>query len=204
MQDMVINFLNQYGYFGIGFLMALENVFPPIPSEVILTFGGFMTTYSEMQPIFVILSATIGSVCGALILYLVGYLIPVQSLKNMLDGKVGQTFHLSHNDLSKAAAWFADKGQWAVFLCRFVPIVRSLISIPAGTAHMNMGTFLLLTTIGTAIWNTVLVFFGAFAGDSWVTIVKYMDTYTILAIVLMGIVFLAILYRFYKRRFKSN
>jgi membrane protein DedA with SNARE-associated domain len=204
MQDVVISLLNQFGYFGIGLLMAIENVFPPIPSEVILTFSGFLTTISSLQPFLVIISATIGSVVGALILYYIGFLIPVQSLKSALSGKIGQRMHLKSSDLSKAGLWFVEKGNLAVFLCRFVPIVRSLISIPAGTAHMNLGTFLFLTAAGTAIWNTLLVCLGSFAGASWETIVGYMNVYSIIAVVLIGMVFLAIAYRIYTRRFKHS
>lgn len=204
MQDVVISLLNQFGYFGIGLLMAIENVFPPIPSEVILTFGGFLTTISELQPYLVIASATIGSIVGALILYYIGYLIPVQSLKSAVSGKTGQWLHLKSSDLSKAGVWFAEKGNLAVFLCRFIPIVRSLISIPAGTAHMKLGTFLFLTAAGTAIWNTLLVSLGAFAGASWGTIVQFMNVYATIAVVLMGITCLAIAYRIYTHRFKQS
>lgn len=204
MQEFIIGFLNQHGYFGVGLLMAIENIFPPIPSEIILTFSGFMTTQSSMKIWGVILSATIGSLVGALLLYLIGKMVPIEYLKKLLDGKVGQSLRLRPNDIRKAGGWFAKRGNITVFFCRFVPIVRSLISIPAGTANMNLGMFLLLTTLGTAMWNTLLVWLGVFAGESWGKIVSIVGVYSTFAIAVMGIVVLFFMVIFFKRRFKKN
>ncbi|MDD3063839.1 MAG: DedA family protein [Massilibacteroides sp.] len=204
MQEFIIGFLNQHGYFGVGLLMAIENIFPPIPSEIILTFSGFMTTKSSMKIWGVILSATIGSLVGALLLYLIGKMVPIEYLKKLLDGKVGQSLRLRPNDIRKAGGWFAKRGNITVFFCRFVPIVRSLISIPAGTANMNLGMFLLLTTLGTAMWNTLLVWLGVFAGESWGKIVSIVGVYSTFAIAVMGIVVLFFMVIFFKRRFKKN
>ncbi len=204
MQDFVIEIMNQFGYLGIGVLIAIENIFPPIPSEVILTFGGFMTTYSNMNVWMVILSSTVGAVIGALILYSIGRLVTPEHLKNLVSGKVGKALHLQTSDISKAGKWFVRKGNLAVFFCRFVPIVRSLISIPAGTAKMNLGAFLVLTTLGTAIWNTVLVWLGVFAGKSWERIVQYMNTYSIIALVVMGLIVFILAIIFYKKQLKRE
>lgn len=204
MQEFIIGFLNQHGYFGVGLFMAIENIFPPIPSEIILTFSGFMTTQSSMKIWGVILSATIGSLVGALLLYLIGKMVPIEYLKKLLDGKVGQSLRLRPNDIRKAGGWFAKRGNITVFFCRFVPIVRSLISIPAGTANMNLGMFLLLTTLGTAMWNTLLVWLGVFAGESWGKIVSIVGVYSTFAIAVMGIVVLFFMVIFFKRRFKKN
>lgn len=204
MQDFVIEIMNQFGYLGIGVLIAIENIFPPIPSEVILTFGGFMTTYSDMNVWIVILSSTVGAVIGALILYSIGRLVTPEHLKNLVSGKVGKALHLQTSDISKAGKWFLQKGNLAVFFCRFVPIVRSLISIPAGTAKMNLGVFLVLTTLGTTIWNTVLVWLGVFAGKSWEKIVQYMNTYSIIALVVMGLIVFILAIIFYKKHLKRE
>ncbi len=204
MQDFVINFLNQYGYFGIGFLLALETVFPPIPSEIVLTFGGFATTYSEMNIWMVILSATIGSVIGAIILYFIGRLIFIEYSHKEHNGRISELLHLKPGDIAKAERWFEKRGYLAVFLCRFVPIARSLISIPAGTANMKFGMFLLLTTIGTAIWNTILVWLGALAGASWENIVRDMGAYSITAVVIMGVLTVVFAIKFYLSRIKGN
>lgn len=204
MQAFIIGFLNQFGYFGVAFLIAVDNIFPPIPSELILTFSGFMTTYSTMRVWPVILSATIGSVIGALVLYFIGRLITPEYLIKIFSGKTGKILHLKPTDISKAAIWFEKKGNLAVFVCRFIPILRSLISIPAGAAKMKLGTFLYLTAIGSAIWNTVLVWLGVFAGESWVSIVQYMNIYTVITLAVLGLLFLTLVFIFYKKRLKTT
>lgn len=203
MHDLIIETINQLGYWGVGILIVLENIILLIPSEVVLVFGGFMTTYSNLNVWIVIIFATIGSVIGAMILYSCGRFITPEYLEKLLSGKIGQVLHLQPNDINKAGSWFARQGNSTVFFCRFIPIIRCLISVPAGTARMNLGVFLVLTTIGTAIWNTVLVWLGVFAGESWHTIVHYMDTYSTIALVVTGIiVFMAIYY--YKQRSKRK
>lgn len=186
MQDWIIGIINQYGYFGIALLIAVENIFPPIPSEVILTFSGFMTTVTDLKIWGVVLSATIGSVLGAVVLYSVGRLMSPQRLERLLGGKLGRVLHLKREDVRHAGAWFARRGKFTVFFCRFIPVVRSLISIPAGMAKMRMGMFLLLTALGTLLWNVVLVYLGAFFGSSWETVVRYVDTYSMAAIAVVA------------------
>lgn len=178
MQNIIIEIMDQFGYVGIAVLIAIENIFPPIPSEVILTFGGFMTTYSTMSIWLVVLAATAGSLAGAVILYSVGYMVNPERLAKLLSGKVGKMLKLKPDDIFSAQSWFNSKGNLTVFFCRFIPIIRSLISIPAGMAKMPLGKFLLMTTAGTTIWNIVLVGFGAFAGASWGRVVAYMGTYS--------------------------
>ena len=148
--------MSQFGYFGVFLLIMIENVFPPIPSEVILTFGGFMTTYSDMTRVGVIIAATAGSVIGAMILYSIGLFLDVARLEKIVD-RWGGVLRLTRKDIHKADAWFDKYGPWTVLLCRLVPLIRSLISIPAGMSNMNFPLFILLTTIGSLIWNTALV-----------------------------------------------
>ena len=195
MENWITEVMNTYGYIGILLLIALENIFPPIPSEVILTFGGFMTTTSNMSIIGVIVVSTIGSVVGAIVLYGIGLLIDVNRLEKIVD-KWGHILRLTSKDIDKANAWFHKFGVWAVFLGRLVPLVRSLISIPAGMAHMNFGIFLLFTTVGSLIWNSVLVSVGAAVGASWSTIVGYMDTYSNIVLLLLVVFFVLFLFFF--------
>ena len=204
MQAVIIGFINQFGYFGVTFLITVENIFPPIPSELILTFSGFMTTHSNMKVWLVILAATLGSVIGALVLYFIGRLITPEYLKKIFSGKTGKVLHLKPTDISKAAIWFEKKGNLAVFVCRFIPILRSLISIPAGVAKMKLTTFLYLTAIGTAIWNTVLVWLGVFAGESWGSIVQYMNIYSVITLAVLGLIILIFIFAFYKKRLKNG
>ena len=203
MQEIIIEIVNNFGYIGIIVLIAVENIFPPIPSEVIFTFSGFLTTYTGLNVWGVILAATIGAVVGAIVLYYVGRLLTNEKLMNVLDGRVGKILHFNKEDVRGALDWFNRKGKRSVFFCRCVPIMRSMISIPAGMARMNMGTFMLMTVIGTIIWNTILVYLGAFAGASWGLVTKYVDVYknwviAVLAFIIL-IVFLIIRSRKRKR-----
>ncbi|MGI9953086.1 DedA family protein [Moorellaceae bacterium AZ2] len=181
MQDIILAIINQYGYIGVFLLITLENLFPPIPSEVILTFGGFMTTFSNMRVWGVILSATLGSVFGAVVLYSLGRVLNIYRLEHLFGSKWGRMMGLRSEDVRKAEKWFIQYGSKAVFLCRFVPIVRTLISIPAGISGMKLEVFLPLTTLGTLIWNTVLVYLGRLAGNAWETIAMYLNLYSMLA-----------------------
>ncbi|WP_068785414.1 DedA family protein [Paenibacillus phocaensis] len=194
--------MEQFGYFGVFLLIALENVFPPIPSEVILTFGGFMTTYTSLTPIGVIVYSTLGSVFGAVILYGIGYLVNVDRLEGWVE-RYGRFLRLKKEDIRRADAWFDRYGYWTVLFCRMVPLIRSLISIPAGMSKMKFGLFLLFTTIGTLIWNVALVLLGAAVGGSWEEIVAFMDVYSHIAyaVIALGVLFAGVLWL---RRRKSG
>ncbi|WP_326974755.1 DedA family protein [Caproicibacter sp. BJN0012] len=179
--------MNQYGYVGIALLIAVENIFPPIPSELILTFGGFMTTYTSMSLWAVTLSATVGSVVGAIVLYGVGRLLPAEKLDRFLGSRWGHLLGLKEGDLKRADNWFNQRGASTVFFCRFIPLVRSLISVPAGLARMHGGRFLFYTAVGSAIWNVILVTLGAFAGAGWERISQSVNLYSYAALALMTV-----------------
>ncbi|WP_353463357.1 DedA family protein [Mammaliicoccus sciuri] len=189
MESWITSVMEQFGYFGIALLILLENVFPPIPSEVILTFGGFMTTKSDLTVLGVVAASTIGSVGGAVILYWIGRILNVERIERIIE-KWGKYLRLTKEDVRKADAWFDKYGPWTVFFCRFIPLIRSLISVPAGMSGMNQWLFLVLTTIGTLIWNLVLVMVGAKVGDNWHQIVNYMDVYShfMYAVIAIGII----------------
>ena len=204
MEQWIIQMMEEFGYFGVAFLIALENIFPPIPSEIILTFGGFMTTYTSLNVWLVILMATIGSVLGGTVLYGIGRILDAEKLERILSGRIGKILRLKPQDVQRAQNWFARKGNITVFFCRFIPIVRSLISIPAGMMKMKIGSFLLLTTLGTAIWNTVLVWLGVFAGASWEKIVNYLGVYSeaALIVLIIGAILFAVF--FFNHRVKKK
>lgn len=191
--------MNQFGYVGIALLIAVENIFPPIPSELILTFGGFMTTYSSMNIWLVTLSATIGSVAGAVILYGFGRLLSPERLEWFID-RWGRILRLKKQDVKRAESWFLRRGSSTIFFCRFIPIVRSLISIPAGMSHMRMGKFLLYTTLGTVIWNAVLVRLGAFAGAGWESIANYINVYSYIACAVLAAAGIGFIMWFMRKR----
>ncbi|MGE7764987.1 DedA family protein [Peribacillus sp. NPDC096540] len=197
MENWITEFMDNFGYVGIFLLIALENIFPPIPSEVILTFGGFMTTTTNMTIVGVVIASTLGSVAGAVVLYGIGLLIDVKRIEKFV-GRWGHIFRLTVTDVHKANSWFDKYGAWTVFFCRLVPLIRSLISIPAGMSHMSFWLFLLYTASGTLIWNVILVNVGAAVGSSWENIVGYMDIYSniVYAIfVLLFILFVGLILR---------
>lgn len=200
MEEIIISLINQFGYIGIGLLIAIENIFPPIPSEVILTFGGFMTTYTKMNIVGVVIASTIGSVVGALVLYGVGRILNKERLEKIIASKVGKILRLKKKDIEKADYWFDTKGSYTVFFCRFIPIVRSLISIPAGMSEMPIAKFLVLTTFGTLIWNIILVILGSTMGSNWHKIVDVMSGYSKVGLVLLIIIFAIACIIFYKKR----
>lgn len=167
----------QFGYAAILLLIFAETVFPPIPSEAILLFGGFMLARNGMSIWLGVLFATVGSLLGAWLLYQCGRLLSEDTIRRFCSGKVGKLLRLKVSDVDKADKWFQRHGYWAVLICRCVPIVRSLISIPAGVAKMKQVPFLLLTAVGSTVWNTLLVWLGAKAGDSWEELLYYFDMY---------------------------
>jgi len=191
MQEWIINIMNQFGYWGIALLIAIENIFPPIPSEIILTFGGFMTTYTTMNMWLVILFATIGSMVGAIVLYSVGRLLTPERLDRLID-KVEPVLRIKKEDVRKAESWFNKRGNFTVFFCRFIPIVRSLISIPAGMASMNFASFLIFSTFGSPIWNVVLVYLGSVFGENWGVIADVMEKYSSVTLVILAIIAIAL------------
>ncbi|MFP7224528.1 DedA family protein [Priestia filamentosa] len=203
METWITNIMEQFGYMGIFLLITIENLFPPIPSEVILTFGGFMTTHTSLSVFGVIVASTIGSVVGAIVLYGIGLLIDVNRIEKIIE-KWGGILRLTKKDVRKANEWFSKYGVWAVFFCRFIPLIRSLISLPAGMAHMNFGVFLILTTLGTLIWNFALVNIGAAVGGSWETIVGYMDIYSNIAYAVIALLFLVLVILFIRKRIVLN
>jgi membrane protein DedA with SNARE-associated domain len=201
MENWITEIMSQYGYIGIFLLIMLENIFPPIPSEVILTFGGAMTTKTDMTVMGVILISTAGSVAGAVILYGVGRMLDVKRLEKIVD-RYGRVLRLTRKDIYKADAWFDKYGIWTVLFCRLIPLIRSLISIPAGMSNMKFGLFLLFTTVGTLIWNTILVTVGAAVGDNWESIVGVMDVYSNIVYVLIVMAGLAVIWWYLQFRKK--
>ena len=204
MQEFIISLMGQFGYFGVFFLIALENVFPPIPSEVILLFGGFMTTYTSLNIALMVVAATLGSLLGAIVLYYIGKILNKERLKKIVSGKVGKVLRLKEKDIDMADHWFDTKGNKTVFFCRFIPIVRSLISIPAGMSEMPMAKFLLYTTVGSAIWNTVLIVIGNRVGENWESILGVFDQYSHIVLILLILIFVLFIVWLYTKKKKKK
>ncbi|MGC0210623.1 DedA family protein [Streptomyces levis] len=170
----VNDLMDALGAPGAGLAIALENLFPPLPSEVILPMAGFAASSGRMSLLAVLLWTTAGSVLGALALYGVGALLgrdrTVAVARRLPLVKV--------SDIEKTEAWFLKHGTKAVFFGRMIPIFRSLISVPAGVERMRLPVFLALTTLGSAIWNTVFVLAGYFLGANWHTVSDIVSTYS--------------------------
>ena len=196
MRELVLELMGEYGNLAVFLLILVENLFPPIPSEVILTFGGVMTVCTDMTPVGVILFSTAGSLAGAVILYSVGRFLPDEVFRKLLGGQIGHLLHFRLEDVDLAKGWFRERGRSAVFLCRLIPIVRSLISIPAGIARMQFVPFLVFTAAGSLLWNTVLVYAGRIAGDSWEKVSAAFGVYSDLFLMIAGIsIAFAVLFR---------
>lgn len=183
------DFVESAGYVGVFLMIVLENVFPPIPSEAILPLAGFLAGEGRFWLPAVILAATLGAVAGALILYYAAYWFGDARVRWLIN-RYGKWFAVSEGDLDKANGWFDRHGGAAVMICRLVPIVRSLVSLPAGLRRMNLTTFIVYTAIGSGLWNTILIVAGWWLGDNWESVshlVDYLD-YPIYLAILGGVV----------------
>jgi len=170
--DWVIRVIETLGYAGLTVLVALENIFPPIPSELILPLAGFLIGQNRFSFPAVLVATTLGSLIGALFLYAVGMAAGQRRVRRLFE-RYGNWALLTPDDLTRAESWFDHYGPVAVFIGRLVPVVRSLVSIPAGYRRMPLGLFLLLTGIGSTMWNGVLVSLGWALGGNWHLIEKY-------------------------------
>lgn len=155
----ITDFLESSGYAGVAFLMLLENVFPPIPSELVMPFAGYAAQQGDMDIVLVIVSGSIGSLLGALFWFYVGRWLGLERLRRF-SARHGRWLTLSPQDVDKADAWFDRHGQWAVLFGRLVPAVRTLISVPAGVSGMSHRRFLIASTIGTVAWTAFLALAG--------------------------------------------
>lgn len=187
MRTWIESIVSELGYIGISLLMFLENVFPPIPSELIMPLAGFTTVQGKLSFIGVVLAGTIGSVMGALPLYYLGRLVGEQRLKAWAE-KYGKWLMISAQDIGKADDWFDRHSGKAVFFCRCIPGIRSLISIPAGVAHMHVMPFLLYTALGTSLWTALLAYLGRLLGKNYEQVSTYLGP---VAYVVFGIIALA-------------
>ena len=187
MNTTIIDFISNYGYLAVAILIAVENIFPPIPSEIILTFSGFLSISAHLNLGGLIIASTIGALVGAIVLYLLGKLISFEKLERLITGKWGKILHFKMEHLEKAQRFFERHGNSTAFWGRFLPVVRSLISVPAGMAKFPIKRFLLFTAGGSLIWNAVLIVVGRLAGASWerfsVLIEKY--SFVLLAVVIL-------------------
>ena len=196
MADWITQLIDAHGYWALALLMFLENIFPPIPSELIMPFAGYAAAEGGIHPVGAVLAGSLGSLSGAYAWYAVGYWLGAERLKRFAQ-RHGRWLTLSDTDVEKAQRWFDRFGSAAVCIGRLIPAIRSVISAPAGIAHMNTAKFLLWSSIGTVAWTSMLLGLGYWLGkrfsqvESWLTPI----TWAILVFALGGY-----LYRLYRTR----
>jgi membrane protein DedA with SNARE-associated domain len=185
--------ISSMGYPGLTLVMFLENIFPPIPSEVVLPLAGNLTITGRFSLFGVVFWGMIGSLVGALFFYALGKLVGETRLRNFV-AKYGKWGMISTDDFDKSAEWFDRYGELTIFFGRMVPIVRSLISIPAGLAKMNIPKFLFYTVIGTSMWNFVLALAGKLLGSQWGLVVEWVGVYQniVIGLVALAVVFFVV------------
>ncbi|MFI9812365.1 DedA family protein [Saccharothrix variisporea] len=165
----ITDLMETFGEPGAGLAIALENLFPPLPSELFLPLAGFTASKGEMNLLAAILWTTAGSVVGALVLYYVGALLGRDRVRRI----AAKMPLVKVSDVDKTEEWFQRHGRATVFFGRMIPIFRSLISVPAGVERMPLPTFLVFTTAGSAIWNTGLILAGYALGENWHLVEEY-------------------------------
>lgn len=177
MFDWITGVIDKLGYAGVAALTFLENVFPPIPSELVIPLAGFVAAKGELGLVPVILTASIGSLSGATVWYWIGKRVGERRLRTWVD-RHGKWLTLSGADVDKAQEWFGRRGNAAVFVGRLVPGVRTFISLPAGFAGMRVLPFLLYSALGTAIWTTALAYAGVLLQSNFTVVGDYVNIAT--------------------------
>lgn len=191
MFDWIQQTMTTLGYPGVALLMFLENVFPPIPSELIMPFAGFSAARGELSFVGVVIAGAVGSLLGQLPLYYLGRWAHEDRLVAWAD-RYGKWLALSGNDIRKADDWFDKHGNKAVFLARLVPGIRSLISIPAGMSEMPLSTFWLYSALGTTLWVLLLTALGGVLGQNYTLIDTYLGPVSL--VVLGGLLVAAVVW----------
>ncbi|HBS78220.1 MULTISPECIES: DedA family protein [Stutzerimonas stutzeri subgroup] len=197
MFDKIVEIVSAFGYIGVFLLMLLENIFPPIPSELIMPLAGFVAARGDLNFIAVILVGTAGSVVGALPWYYAGAKLGQARMKRFAE-RWGHWLTLSPEDVDKASEWFDRHGKGAVFFGRLIPAVRTLISVPAGIAGMSMTKFLIYSTLGSLIWTALLALAGYLLESQYEKVSEYMNPISTGVVVLMVLYYL---YRLIRQRF---
>ncbi|MFZ9715702.1 MAG: DedA family protein [Pelagibacteraceae bacterium] len=191
MLEFAVNLIDQIGLLGAALLIGIEVVILPIPSELILLLTGFNVSIGNFGFVSALIATTIGSLAGALFLYFMGYAFSEERLESLVS-KYGKYVGLYVKDLQKTATWFERHGAQLVFFGRLIPLIRSLVSIPAGLTKMKMSKFIIFTTLGSGIWNSIWLTLGFYLGDKWSSAekyAKYLDYLVYVGVVIAAIYF---------------
>ncbi|MDZ7726269.1 MAG: DedA family protein [Candidatus Campbellbacteria bacterium] len=174
MVDFITETISEGSYLGIALLMLVENIFPPIPSELIMPFAGFVAARGEMSVIGVVIAGTLGSVLGTFLWYIAARWFGERRVRAFAL-KFERWLTLTQKEIDDAQWWFDRKGWLAVLLGRLLPGIRTIISVPAGVARMPVYTFLLLTTIGSLVWVSILTILGLVLDAQYVLVEEWLD-----------------------------
>lgn len=187
-----VAFLTIASYPGVFLLMVLESMVFPVPSEAVMPFAGFLIASGEFTFTGVILAATLGSIVGSLISYAIGYYGGKPFIK-----KFGKYLLLDTHDLELTQRFFAKRGELTIFISRFIPVIRHVISIPAGLGKMNLGRFIVYTVLGAGLWNAFLTYVGYKLKSNWTEVMQYSHTIDIVVVAILGLAFLYYAYKIY-------
>ncbi len=192
MTDWIFSVVDQLGAPGVGLLLLLENLIPPVPSEVVLSLAGFRSRTGSLNVVTVWPAATLGSLLGALILYGLGGWLGYDRLCRVAERK--WFILVSSNDLERGRQLLERHGSKVVVVARFVPVIRSVVSIPAGVARMPLRRFLLLTLVGSGLWNAAFIWFGWMLGEHWNRVQDWVTpvTYSVVGLCIVGLLVTAI------------
>ena len=190
-------------YFVIGFAMFLENIIPPIPSEIIMPLGGYFVYQGSLNFYLLVLFGTIGTLLGSLPWYFLGKALNEQKISKFLDKK-GKFLGISSKDLSKSKSWFDKYGTLLVFWGRLIPGIRTLISVPAGIELMPISTFFIWTSLGTVIWVTLLTFAGYLFGENYQNISLYLDQFKVFLKPIFALLFIFLFIKILRNYRKNN
>lgn len=198
----ITSIMEQLGYFGIALLMFLDNIFPPIPSEIIMPSAGYTASQGQLLLVGVVIAGCIGSLIAAALLYWVGYTFNHERIFRFVD-RYGKFLFLKSVDVKKSLDWFEQYGHRIVFFGRMIPAVRSLISIPAGMSHMPFWKFMFYSSLGTIIWTTFLASVGFYFGENQILMQQIFSQTSYIILSLLAIFLLWLAYRRYLHKRKS-
>jgi membrane protein DedA with SNARE-associated domain len=194
----ILGVITTFGYGGIFFLMMLESMVVPVPSEFVMPFAGFLVAQGTFSFLFVIIASSLGSITGSLIFYYIG-----KTGGHALVEKYGKYVLVDHEDVKKTEEWFNKRGELTVFVARLVPVVRHLISLIAGIGKMDVKKFSLYTIIGATIWNAILTYLGFILGQHWAEISHYLEQLDLVILILLIVGVVYFVYRHLQRRKKK-
>ena len=203
MIEFAVELISQVGLIGAAFLIGIEVIIPPIPSEAILLLTGFNVALGRFGFVEAILATVVGSLVGASFWYLIGYLFTQQRVENLVS-KYGKYVGLPVKNLTKTMDWFKRYGSSLVFFGRMFPIVRSLVSIPAGLVKMGLAKFYFFSTAGILIWNTLWITIGFNLGENWQAAEEFAQVLDWIVYALLAILFTYVLVNFVKQVTKKS